>query len=85
MTTSIQPRTVTSVPLQRLSSTLSDVIGSLHGFAQRIDAWLAMRRCAAADRDTLARMNDRELHDIGLARGTLKSVADGAWRRDYPF
>ena len=85
MTTSIQPRTVSSVPLQRLSSALSDVIGSLRGFAQKIDAWLEMRKRAAADRDTLARMNDRELHDIGLDRGTLKSVADGAWRRDYPY
>ena len=85
MTTSIQPRTVSSVPLQRLSSALSDMIGSLRGFAQKIDAWLEMRKRAAADRDTLARMNDRELHDIGLARGTLKSVADGAWRRDYPY
>jgi uncharacterized protein YjiS (DUF1127 family) len=41
-----------------------------------------MRERTAADRDTLARMNDRELHDIGLDRGTLKSVADGTWRRD---
>ena len=85
MTTSIQPRTVGSVPLQRLSSALIDVTRSLRGFAQKIDAWLETRERAAADRDTLARMNDRELHDIGLDRGTLNSVADGAWRRDYPY
>ena len=85
MTTSIQPRTATSLPPQSPSSALIDVMNALHGLAQRIDAWLATRERAAQDRDTLARMSDRELLDIGLGRGTLKSIADGARVRDYRY
>jgi uncharacterized protein YjiS (DUF1127 family) len=82
MTTPIQPPAATSVLLLPLSSALIGVMSALRVLAQRIDAWLATRARAAADRGMLARMSDRELLDIGIDRGSLNSVADGTWRRD---
>lgn len=82
MTNSIQPPASTSAPLQALSCALIKAENALRGVARRIGAWLKVRARAATDRDALAGMSDRELHDIGLDRGSLSAVADGAWRRD---
>jgi hypothetical protein len=42
----------------------------------------AERAQAARDRETLAQMSERELHDIGLGRGYLDYATGGAWTRD---
>jgi uncharacterized protein YjiS (DUF1127 family) len=50
---------------------------------RRIDAWLAARFRAAQDRAALAQMSDRELHDIGISRGSVEPIASGTWLRDH--
>jgi uncharacterized protein YjiS (DUF1127 family) len=50
--------------------------------ARAFDAWLATRRRVAQDLDALAAMSDRELHDIGLSRGSTDVNASGGWSRD---
>lgn len=57
---------------------------ALHAAAVKLDAWLALRRRAALDRDMLASMSDRDLMDIGVSRASVDAIADGAWMRDYP-
>jgi len=48
------------------------------------EAWHQRTRRAAADREALAHMSDRELIDIGIPRGSVHAVAERAWLRDYP-
>ena len=57
---------------------------ALHALALRVDTWLAARRRAAADRQALANMSDRDLSDIGVVRASVDAIADGAWMRDWP-
>jgi uncharacterized protein YjiS (DUF1127 family) len=52
--------------------------------AQRIRAWIGALRRTAEDRAVLVGMSNRDLKDIGLERGFVESVADGAWTRDFP-
>ncbi len=74
-----------AAPLRAPPSALIDAMNALRRVAQSIDAWLDARERAAADRDLLARMSDRELKDIGIDRGSASAVAEGAWKRDYPW
>jgi uncharacterized protein YjiS (DUF1127 family) len=51
--------------------------------ARAFDAWLATRRRVAQDLDALAAMSDRELHDIGLSRGSTDVNASAAGRATH--
>ena len=72
-------------PLRTLSCALLDAMNALQSVARRIDTWLEARERTAADRDALARMSDRELHDIGLDHAGLNYVANRARMSDYPY
>jgi uncharacterized protein YjiS (DUF1127 family) len=78
------PSTAAAAPLPRSPAALAAALCALRTFVQRADAWLAARKRAREDRRTLAAMSDRELRDIGIDRGSVAAVADGAWTRDYP-
>ena len=65
-------------------SLLRDAGQALCAFLRHAEAWHKQRRRAAADREALANMSDRELLDIGIPRGSLHAVAEQAWLRDYP-
>jgi uncharacterized protein YjiS (DUF1127 family) len=68
----------------RFAATLATGAAAWRSLAGRVAAWLAQRRRAADDLDALARMSERELHDIGISRGSLRAIAAGAWPRDRP-
>jgi uncharacterized protein YjiS (DUF1127 family) len=51
-------------------------------WTQRVGEWLAGHARKARDREVLAQMSDRELHDIGLGRGLVDYAVSGAWQRD---
>ena len=55
------------------------------GLLQTITAWFQARDRAAADRDALAQMSDRELCDIGLGCLSGRYAADRAFARTLPF
>jgi len=79
--TAVPPRPLNSA----LPSVVIEVMKVLHGFAEKADSWLTARKRVAEDLDTLARMSDRELVDIGLDRASVNYVASGGRTRDYPF
>jgi len=66
-----------------LSHVVTHAANALRGVAQKIDAWIGTRERAAADRDALACMSDRERLDIGLDRAGVYPVECGARVRDY--
>jgi len=74
--------TATAVPPPRLWSSLSDATDAARAAVKRIDAWLAARKRAAEDRDTLANMSARQLRDIGIVRSET-SVIDPTRSCDY--
>ncbi len=55
------------------------------GMLSTITAWFHARGRAAADRDALARMSDRELCDIGLGCLSRRCAADRAFVRTLPY
>jgi len=73
------------IPVARrpLPHVFTEAANALRGVAQKIDAWIGARERAAADRDTLAGMSDRERLDIGLDRASVHPVECGARVRDY--
>lgn len=60
----------------------AEAFSTLRRVMLRIDAWLQARDRAAADREVLASMSDRELIDIGLDRAGVNFVAQRARMRD---
>ena len=68
----------------RSAAAAQDAWRTLCAFARQAEAWHQRRRRAAADRETLANMSDRELMDIGIPRGSLHATAERTWLRDYP-
>lgn len=54
---------------------------ALGRFALHLDAWLARRERARQDYELLSQMSERELRDIGLARGSVADVVRGNWTR----
>jgi uncharacterized protein YjiS (DUF1127 family) len=85
MTAPIHHHAATAFLFRPMPSALIEAMNGIRGVARRIDAWLEARERAAADRDILARMSDRELLDIGLDRASAAAVADGSRMRDYPY
>jgi uncharacterized protein YjiS (DUF1127 family) len=61
-----------AVVLRAIDRTLRSLVECLR---QRSDA-RRRRRCALAAHDTLAALNDRQLHDLGFHRSELMSIAD---------
>jgi uncharacterized protein YjiS (DUF1127 family) len=68
--------------LLSFASALRATAAAVATLAARLDAWLARRERTARDREALAQMSDRDLKDIGLSRGYLDNVANGAWIRE---
>jgi uncharacterized protein YjiS (DUF1127 family) len=68
-----------------LPAAFSGAMNTWRHFVQAIDSWLAARKRIADDRDSLARMSDRELVDIGMNRASVDFVAHGGGTRDYPY
>jgi uncharacterized protein YjiS (DUF1127 family) len=64
-------------------SLLRDVGRAVCAFLRPVEDWHKQRRRAAADREALANMSDRELLDIGIPRASVQAVAERAWLRDY--
>ncbi len=72
------------VAAPRRTAFLRDAGRALRALLRHAEAWHQRRRRAAADREALANMSDRELIDIGIPRGSMHAVAERAWLRDYP-
>lgn len=70
--------------LVRFGETLRESAAALHAFARHLDAWLAVRKRAADDREVLTGMSERELRDIGISRASIHAIAANAWARDVP-
>ena len=68
----------------RLAALVHEGWRALRTLLRHLHAWHQQRRRAAADRESLANMSDRELMDIGIPRGSLHAAAGRAWLRDYP-
>jgi uncharacterized protein YjiS (DUF1127 family) len=75
--TSYAIRSPQAALLYRLSVVLRATAAVLRATAYRLDGWLAARRLAAAARQYLSEMSERELRDIGLARADIEHVARG--------
>ena len=61
-----------------------DCLRALRTLLRYLNAWHQRKRRAAADREALVSMSDRELLDIGIPRGSVHAAADRAWMRDCP-
>jgi uncharacterized protein YjiS (DUF1127 family) len=57
---------------------------ALRALLRHLNAWHQRQRRAAADREALINMSDRELADIGIPRGSVQAAADRTWLRDCP-
>jgi uncharacterized protein YjiS (DUF1127 family) len=71
-----------ALALEATARALATAARAARRTAARLDCWIAKRRRAANDLRILAGMSDRELADIGIARGNVSAVAAGAWQRD---
>ena len=70
-------------PLSRMIDVLDAGVSALRALAAPIDAWFDERRRSARDYRELANMSDRELHDIGVSRASVRAVAEEGWVRDW--
>ena len=57
--------------------------GGLRRSARRLDAWTLARDKAAADRNALLAMSERELRDIGIDASQIRAVTNDHWVRDW--
>ena len=51
-------------------------------FFEKFGAALAKRREARATFKTLHKLTDRELNDIGISRGDIRSIANDTWEEN---
>ena len=63
--------------LFRVAALMQAGARSVRAAAKRLDAWLERRRVAAAALRDFAKMNERDLRDVGLTRADLRRVAWG--------
>ena len=71
-----------ALALEAVARALAAAARAARRTAVGLDGWIAKRRRAARDLGILAGMSDRELSDIGIARGNVTAAASGAWQRD---
>jgi uncharacterized protein YjiS (DUF1127 family) len=71
-----------ALALEAMARALAATARAARRTAARLDCWIAKRRREARDLRILAAMTDRELADIGIARGNVTAVASGAWQRE---
>lgn len=71
-----------ALALEAVARALATAARAARRAAARLDCWIAKRRREALDLRILAGMTDRELDDIGIARGNVTAVAAGTWLRD---
>ena len=62
----------------------SNAMRAVRDLFTRLNGWLEARQRAYDDGTALAQLSDRDLHDIGLDRGFVASVARGRWTREGP-
>jgi uncharacterized protein YjiS (DUF1127 family) len=67
-----------------ITVTFENGVRALRTLMAPADAWLAKHQRAAKDYRELADMSDRELHDIGVSRASVRAIADDGWQRDWP-
>jgi uncharacterized protein YjiS (DUF1127 family) len=68
----------------RIKATFENGVRALRTLMAPADAWLVKRQRAAKDYRELADMSDRELHDTGVSRASVRAIADEGWQRDWP-
>ena len=71
-------------PLARLVGVIDSAATMLRRLSGPVDTWLTNRQRSARDLQQLASMSDRELHDIGISRASVRAVAQQQWQRDWP-
>lgn len=76
--------TTTTSPTAGAAPVTADAWRIVRSFVARLNGWLEARQRAFDDGNTLAQLSDRDLHDIGLDRGFVTSVARGRWTREGP-
>jgi uncharacterized protein YjiS (DUF1127 family) len=85
MSTPMHAPTPMASPSSPLVSAVGEAMNTLRHCVLAIDSWLAARKRIAQDRDSLSKMSDRELVDIGMNRASVDFVAHGGGTRDYPY
>jgi uncharacterized protein YjiS (DUF1127 family) len=58
---------------------LRPVVESLVRFARNLDRNVTHRRKVASTMNELSNLSDRELNDIGVHRGNIRSISEGIW------
>jgi len=74
----------TSSPAAGAAPVIADAWRLVRRLFAKLNGWLEARQRAFDDGSTLAQLSDRDLHDIGLDRGFVESVARGRWTREGP-
>ena len=69
---------IDSLPTYRPMTPFGVVMGRL---VARLDAWLFRRRQRSQLVNTLVRMTDRDLHDLGISRADFPTIIEGTYRR----
>ena len=67
----------------KLAAAMTACAAALRKNAQRLEAWTLARDKAAADRNALLAMSDRELRDIGIDASQIHVVTRDDWVRDW--
>ena len=61
----------------RFANALRQYAAASIALAGAVVHWFAARKRAARDLEALAGMSERELHDIGISRASVRAVAAG--------
>jgi uncharacterized protein YjiS (DUF1127 family) len=76
----LQP--IEEYPMNTIASThlaadarLANALDAVAGWLRRAMAWLRRRRSEAATRRSLRALDDRALHDLGVSRSEISSLA----------
>lgn len=58
---------------------LRPVVESIMRFARNLDRDMTYRKRVASTMNELSNLSDRELNDIGVNRGNIRSVSEAIW------
>ena len=67
----------------KLAAAMVACAAALRSGARRLDAWTLAREKAAADRDALLAMSERELRDIGIDASQIRAATNDHRVRDW--
>lgn len=71
-----------NLDILRTGSPRPGLVPALRAWVHRLHAALEDRRVERATRDSLARLSERELADIGLSRGMIEEIARGLQQKN---